>query len=172
MNKIIRVMHNRWAFRVCMFVLAIFMMFLWVVSLETVKAGDFFGLIHPFFVVLTGAFVWGDMLVLSLFWMLVFVVFQFRPSIVKLLTVVNIFWIIRSIGEIFYWMQAQFNPYPVDHPMLVTNWPLIGEMSSAASMVIYQLGWQAILLLNVLIFIGLIRKRLRAEPVINHRNKP
>lgn len=58
---------------------------------------------------LNGAFVWGDALVFGFFWFLLTLVILFLNDWLLFLLILAIFWFLRSLGEVIYWLNQQFS---------------------------------------------------------------
>ncbi len=81
-----------------------------------------------------GVFVWGDALILSPFWILSSILFFFMP-IQMILRYILVFFLLRSLFEVVYWLnhQAVKSEY---RPPLFRRWQQIGTNEAA---ILYQL---------------------------------
>lgn len=71
------------------------------------KKGNAYGLTRVFAVI--GAFVWGDVVVFGFFWFLVSIIALIVNDWLLFLMTVCIFWFLRGIGEMVYWLNQQFS---------------------------------------------------------------
>jgi hypothetical protein len=105
---------------------------------------------------LVGAFVWEDLFLISLFFsfslMLVLLVSDIRVG----LLIFNVFWIVRSGGEVLYFFLQQFfepkhHPHSIDeHFILVRR--IFGDISTQKCFIIMQV----LLQLSLVVFICLL----------------
>lgn len=95
---------------------------------------------------LIGAFVWGDAVILGLFWALASLVFLILQDWILFLLTLSLFWTVRSIGEIIYWLNQQFSPLSHKNPPenLVFNKFFPGD----SIWFINQVYWQCLLVLS------------------------
>jgi hypothetical protein len=86
-----------------------------------------------------GAFVWADTVVFGLFWVIICsIVLLFANWFLFLLTL-SVFWLVRSIGETFYWFNQQFsqrNRNPFKENLLAKIFP--GDSSWVAMQIFWQ----------------------------------
>lgn len=91
-----------------------------------------------------GSFVWGDAVLLGLFWTVVSVVCLWLNNVQLFLIIQAIFWMVRSAGEIIYWFLQQFATVKRDLPhTLVGHQIFPGESIWFA----YQVAWQIVLVM-------------------------
>jgi hypothetical protein len=94
-----------------------------------------------------GAFVWGDMLVLGPFW----ITAAFFSLILKdwylFLLIISLFWSVRSLGEIIYWLNEQFAGKNRNPPHTLKFHKLI---NNDAIWFVYQLFWQCVLVISII----------------------
>src|SRR5215475_6501622 len=57
-----------------------------------------------------GIFVWGDAVVFGMFWFLTAAVSLLLADWTLFLLIISVFWLVRSLGETFYWFHQQFSP--------------------------------------------------------------
>lgn len=88
-----------------------------------------------------GAFVWGDVFVLSPFWIIVSGISLYLDNWSLFLLFVSLFWVIRSFGEIIYWLNEQFASKNRNPPQNLNFHTII---KSDAIWFMYQLFWQCI----------------------------
>jgi hypothetical protein len=113
--------------------------------LEVVKKQNPFGEPHVLFWL--GIFVWGDAVVLGLFWFLVSLFCLFTNDWQLFLLIVSVFWVVRSLGEIHYWISQQFSPIIRNPPQTLFGYRWFKNDSI---WFIYQLFWQCILIFSII----------------------
>lgn len=99
-----------------------------------------------------GSFVWGDMIVLGIFWITVSIISILLNNWYLFLLFISIFWSIRSLGEAIYWLNEQFAGKNRNPPHTLKLHKLI---NGDAIWFIYQLFWQCIFVFSLLISIYL-----------------
>jgi len=99
-----------------------------------------------------GIFVWGDALVLGFFWCLVSLLCFLLNDWILFLLVISVFWIVRSYGEILYWINQQFSPIIRNPPQTLIGYRFFKNDSI---WFIYQLFWQCLLVVSIVITIYL-----------------
>ncbi len=97
--------------------------------------------------VLLGAWVWGDVLVFGLFWLLISVAMLIKQDFVLFLLITSVFWTVRSFGEIDYWMNQQFSAI-VRNPPEKLKFHSIFHNDSI--WFIYQIIWQCIAVVSII----------------------
>jgi hypothetical protein len=99
------------------------------------------------FLLFLGIFVWGDAVILGLFWSLVsFICFLIKDYLLFLF-IVSLFWTIRSLGEMVYWLNQQFSSINRNPPeSLFGNFIFKNNSIWFA----YQLFWQCIFILSAI----------------------
>lgn len=102
---------------------------------------------HLFFL---GAFVWGDMIILGPFWIIVTLISVFLNNWYLFLFFVSVFWIIRSFGEIVYWLNEQFAGKNRNPPHTLNFSKFI---NSEAIWFIYQLFWECVFVFSLVLSI-------------------
>ena len=111
-----------------------------------------------------GAFVWEDLLIFSIANAIacLFVTFikDFRYIFIYFLS----FWLVRSIGETFYWFLQQFSVntlYPHDQYSWNRNRIielLFGELSNQKYFIINQISWQIVTVFCICGFIFILKR--------------
>lgn len=101
----------------------------------------------PWWVVMSGSFVWGDVLVFSPFWFLVLSVSFIVNDILLLGVVISLFWSVRSAGEVLYWFHQQFSTIERNKPKDLVGFGLV---RNDAIWFVYQIFWQCILVISLL----------------------
>jgi hypothetical protein len=61
----------------------------------------------PFYLIITGIFVWGDAVVISMFWVLASLFSLIVGNWILFLLIISSFWFIRALGEATYWFNQQ-----------------------------------------------------------------
>lgn len=116
------------------------------------KNHNFFGLCQwllPF-----GAFVWIDGVILCAFWIVFLGIALFLSSWRFILFVYSVFWVVRSLGEIVYWIHEQFATNHRNPPhTLGFAYKLFPNQSVWIAM---QLFWQIVLVVSILSVIVLL----------------
>lgn len=114
--------------------------------LECKKMKNPFG--HAFLFLPIGAFVWGDALILGIFWTVVTLVTFFLDDFLLFLLFYSLFWTVRSMGEILYWMNQQFSHKSLEQPEWWWSYKLVGDR---AVWFINQLVWQCALVITIIL---------------------
>lgn len=103
--------------------------------------------ITPFLAPL-GIFVWADALVLSLFWLALFGISFFYGDRWFLLSGICAFWLVRSLGEVNYWMLQQFLKPTTNEPHKLWG----NRFHKGDDIWIgYQVAWQSVAVLSGLV---------------------
>lgn len=97
-----------------------------------------------------GAFVWGDLIILGPFWIIVSLISLFLNNWYLFLFFVSVFWIIRSLGEIIYWISEQFAGIKRNPPHTLNFHKYI---QSDAIWFIYELFWQCVFVFSLILSI-------------------
>lgn len=108
---------------------------------------------HAFIFIPLGAFVWGDALVLGLFWFLMSTLYFLFPMAYSPIVLAALFWLVRAGGEIFYWLLVQFvgeRKEPASNHML---FPLV---QSDAVWFMHQVIWQCVAVIASLVLIMVV----------------
>ncbi|HSA83652.1 MAG TPA: hypothetical protein VLF20_02085 [Patescibacteria group bacterium] len=107
------------------------------------------------FAAILGIFVWGDTLIIAPFWILVSALAFFFNNWSLFLLSFSVFWVIRSLGEVIYWIQEQFATHHRNPPHTLYLYKLF---QNDAVWFIYQIFWQCIFVFAVLgtLFFGKI----------------
>jgi len=101
-----------------------------------------------------GIFVWGDAVVLGFFWSTVSLASILTHNLHFFLVVQAVFWMVRSSGEIVYWLLQQFSSHKRDLPHTLLGHTLFpGESIWFA----YQLFWQVVLVISSVILVYLLQ---------------
>lgn len=97
-----------------------------------------------------GAFVWGDMVVLGPFWIIVALISLNQNSWYLFLLFLSIFWTIRSLGETIYWLNEQFAGTKRNPAHMVKFYKFI---KSDAIWFMNQLYWQCVFVFSLILSI-------------------
>lgn len=101
-----------------------------------------------------GIFVWGDATIIGLFGFLASLICLLISDWILFLLIISIFWVIRSLGEIIYWINQQFSPIVRNPPDTLLGYKLFKNDSI---WFIYQLYWQMVMVASIVFSILLIR---------------
>jgi len=96
---------------------------------------------------LLGIFVWGDAIVLGPFWFGVSTLILFLQDWNLFLLIVSLFWVVRSLGEVIYWIAEQFADKHRNPPATLLFYPLL---KTDAIWFMYQLFWQCVLVISLI----------------------
>jgi hypothetical protein len=96
---------------------------------------------------LIGAFVWGDAVVLGLFWVGVVLGILWLKDWLLFWLIQSVFWLVRSIGETIYWFNEQF---AVNHRNPPSKFILSKIFSEDSVWFINQLGWQCLTVITAI----------------------
>ena len=88
-----------------------------------------------------GIFVWGDAMVIGTFWFLVTIATWWLQDWLLFLLVISIFWLVRSVGETFYWFLEQFSTITRNEPKNLWGYRWI---KGDALWFLYQIFWQCV----------------------------
>lgn len=114
-------------------------------ALFEIKKRNVYGLTKYLFFL--GAFVWGDVFVLSPFWILVSLFSLFFKNLFLFLLLTSLFWTIRSLGEITYWINEQFAFKKRNPPETLNFHNLI---KGDAIWFVYQVFWECVFVFALL----------------------
>lgn len=94
---------------------------------------------------LIGSFVWGDVVIFGILWVLISVVAWSLQDFLLFLLSYGFFWFIRSMGEVSYWLNEQFSSVRRNPPeTLWLNKIFPGESVWFG----YQIFWQSIAVIS------------------------
>lgn len=131
--------------------LFLFNWYLFFKSKSECNKGNSFGVTYN--LTFLGIFVWGDALILSLFWMFVSGSTLILQDWVLFLLVVSLFWLIRSVGETLYWFLQQFATVKRDKPENLIGYRFVKNESI---WFMYQVMWQCITVITLVTSIYLV----------------
>lgn len=132
------------SFLILLFLLSFF---IFILSIGKVKKGHFYQ--DTFWLFFFGIYVWGDGLVLGPFWMISSIIL-FNTSVISAYRFLLIFFLVRSAGEVLYWLvhQASDRKY---QPPLFRKITFLDDNQAA---ILYQLAHTSIIV--ILIYLLLI----------------
>ena len=96
---------------------------------------------------MAGAFVWGDMAVFGIFWIIAIIIVYSLNSWVFFLLIVSVFWFVRSLGETIYWFNQQFSPKRSESPEKFWHYKIFKNESI---WFINQIFWQCITVISII----------------------
>lgn len=96
---------------------------------------------------LLGIFIWTDAVVIGLFWMLASMLVLIIDNWHIGLLIISLFWVVRSAGEVIYWMLQQFATKKRDEPETV-RWHSLFPGESV--WIAQQVWWQMVLVFSLL----------------------
>jgi len=96
---------------------------------------------------LVGAFVWADTVIFGPFWALVSLFCLLTKDWLLFLLIISVFWAVRSLGEIVYWLNQQFSGFNRNPPENFRLYPLFKNDSI---WFIYQIFWQCVLVITII----------------------
>ncbi|MBP6989377.1 hypothetical protein KBB48_01215 [Candidatus Shapirobacteria bacterium] len=109
---------------------------------------------EPFVLFWLGIFVWGDALVLGSFWVLVSLICFLLRDWILFWLIISVFWVVRSLGEILYWINQQFSPIIRNPPKNLLGFRFFKNDSI---WFIYQIFWQCVLVVSIVTTIHVAR---------------
>lgn len=115
-----------------------------VLAVSNVRNGNVFK--ETPFLSWLGIFVWGDALVISPFWIISSLISYFTESMSLFLFINSLFWVIRSLGEIWYWLNQQFSSKLRNPPDKLL---LHSLLKNDSVWFVYQVFWQCIFVFSV-----------------------
>lgn len=101
-----------------------------------------------------GIFVYGDAVVIGLFWSLASLVSVLLHDWILFWLFVAVFWVVRSLGETIYWLNQQYSPVIRNQPKDLVGYSLFKDESI---WFVYQIVWQCITVIAVIMTIYLVR---------------
>ena len=104
-----------------------------------------YGLTHQYSIL--GIFVWGDAVLISPFWMALSTAYLKHQNLSFSLFAMSVFWSVRSLGEMIYWLNQQFATHKRDLPETLWLYKLV---RSDAIWFMYQVFWQMILVISII----------------------
>lgn len=128
-------------------IFAVFNVLIYIKGLyEIVRKRNPFGLTK--YLVFVGAFVWGDVFVVAPFWIIVSSVSLLLNNWNLFLLFVSLFWVIRSLGEMVYWLNEQFAGKTRNPPHTLNFYKIFQNDSI---WFIYQVIWQCVFVFSIVL---------------------
>jgi len=125
-------------------ILALLLIILFITALVNIKKKLIFQ--ETKILSILGIFVWGDALVLLPFWFTILIFWIIFRNVYFIYLLISLFWVIRSFGEIIYWLNQQFSNLKRNPPEKLLLHNLI---QNDAIWFIYQVFWQCIFVFAV-----------------------
>jgi hypothetical protein len=125
---------------------------------ESTKKGNTFKLTP--YLSWMGIFVWGDAFVIGFFWFFVAVLSYLLNDYLLFVLSISIFWIVRSMGKTIYWINEQFANTHRNKPENLMGYKFFKNDSI---WFIYQIFWQCIAVLSIIVSIYLSAMWLRGK---------
>jgi len=107
---------------------------------------------------LLGIFVWGDGLILGIFWMLASVTTYIINSWYLFLLIISVFWVVRGLGETKYWLNQQYSKILRNPPEKLLGYSIFKNDSI---WFIYQIIWQCLTVVAIIFSIYFAFKWLK-----------
>lgn len=107
-----------------------------------------FGLTRP--LVIIGVFVWGDAVVFGPFWTAVSLLSLVLQDWYLFFLITSIFWVVRSYGEVIYWLNQQFSTLK-RNPIETLPWQSIFHNDSV--WFVHQIIWQCAMVISLVLTI-------------------
>ncbi len=90
-----------------------------------------------------GIFVWGDGVIVGLFWFVIGSIGFIYQDTRSFLILFFLFWLVRALGEIIYWIDQQFSSINRNPPERLSGYFLVKNDSI---WFLYQLFWQMVMI--------------------------
>lgn len=94
-----------------------------------------------------GIFVWGDAFIIGFFWSLVSLLSYLLQDFLLFLLSASVFWLVRSVGEILYWINEQFAQTHRNEPKNLIAYRFFKNDSIYF---VYQIFWQCIAVVSTI----------------------
>ncbi len=117
---------------------------------ESKYKNNAFGLTRP--LVFIGVFVWADAVIFGLFWVMASLITYFLQDWYLFLLITSIFWVVRSLGEVIYWLNQQFSTLK-RNPIENLPWQSIFHNDSV--WFVHQIIWQCVMAISLVFTIYL-----------------
>ncbi len=93
-----------------------------------------------------GIFVWGDGIIIGPFWFISSLFAFFLKDWYLFLLLVSVFWVVRSLGETYYWLNQQFVKNNSNYYQKLTGYRFF---KNDTILFIYQIIWQCISVISI-----------------------
>ena len=132
-------------------------LFIFAVTKVRAEKGSGVWIFLPFALTLiNGTFILGDAITFSMFFFIASLLLIYKNDVRYTLLVFLMFWIVRSAGDVVYWLNYQFaSTHP--HPFINHLEFLTGPIPESSVYVIYQAANQALLATFLILLFVLIR---------------
>lgn len=100
----------------------------------------------PYFVWL-GIFVWGDGIIIGPFWFISSLFAFFMKDWQLFLLMISVFWVVRSLGETYYWLNQQFVKNNSNYYQKLTGYRFF---KNDTILFIYQIIWQCVSVVSII----------------------
>lgn len=118
-----------------------------------------FGLTRP--LVIIGVFVWADAVVFGPFWTAASLLAFVLQDWYLFLLITSIFWVVRSLGEVIYWLDQQFSTLK-RNPIENLPWQSIFHNDSV--WFVHQIIWQCVMVISLVLTIYFSHMWLQTFP--------
>lgn len=99
------------------------------------------------FLLWMGAFVWGDGVIFGPFWTIVSFITLYLNDWILFSLFVSVFWLVRSLGETFYWFNQQFSLINRNQPQ---HLPGFRFFKNNSVWFVHQIFWQCITVVTII----------------------
>lgn len=106
------------------------------------------------FLFFLGVFVWSDAVMIGLFGFFISLICLLIRDWILFWLIISIFWVVRSLGEIIYWINEQFSPIIRNPPETLLGYKFFKNDSI---WFVYQLFWQCVMVVSIVFSILLAR---------------
>lgn len=90
---------------------------------------------------LLGSFFWADAFIFSVFWILASLISLVLNSWQLFLLIISVFWLVRSLGEVKYWLNQQFSKINRNPPEKMR---FSSYFEGDSIWFVYQIFWQCL----------------------------
>lgn len=94
-----------------------------------------------------GMFVWGDVVIFGLFWIISSLVALYLKDWYLFLLTISVYWLIRSLGETIYWIAQQFSNIKRNPPEKLMGYSIFQNDSIWFA---YQTAWQCVMIISII----------------------
>ena len=100
-----------------------------------------------------GAFVWGDIVILGSFWLLVGLISLALQDVLLFLTIFSLFWFVRGAGESIFWFLQQYSTVIRYAPHALPGHHIFGDDSI---WFVYQVVAQLVTVISLVVSLILV----------------
>jgi len=112
---------------------------------QSIKKKNLYG--NTTYLCCMGIFVWGDALILGIFWFLSSLISYLLKDWYLFLLIFSVFWVVRSFGEMIYWLNQQFIKDKSNYYEKTIGYRFL---KSDAILFIYQIFWQCVCIVSII----------------------